>query len=66
MRVEDADEMVAVLEDASLYEFIGGAAPTLGELRDRYRRQVAGSPDPAQRWLNWIVRFRAFIENYSG
>ena len=48
--------MVAVLGDLSLYEFMGGAPPTLVELQDRYRRQVAGSPDPAQRWLNWIVR----------
>jgi RimJ/RimL family protein N-acetyltransferase len=56
VRIEDAEEMVAVLEDLSLYEFIGGAPPTLRELQARYRRQVAGSPDPAQGWLNWVVR----------
>jgi histidine triad (HIT) family protein len=48
--------MVAVLGDPSLYEFMGGAPPTLVELQDRYRRQVAGSPDPAQTWFNWVVR----------
>jgi RimJ/RimL family protein N-acetyltransferase len=57
LRVGHADEMVFVLGDAALYEFTGGAPPTLEELRTRYARQVSGrSPDRTQGWLNWIVR----------
>lgn len=54
--VDDAEEMVRVLDDERLHEFIGGRPATLDELRDRYRRLVAGPPIPDQRWLNWIVR----------
>ena len=54
--VDDADEMVHVLDDEGLHEFIGGRPATIGQLRDRYRRLVAGPLTPDQRWLNWIVR----------
>lgn len=57
--VEDADEMAKVLADDRLHEFIGGRPATLTELRARYRRLAAGSPDPQQAWLNWVVRRRA-------
>ena len=57
LRPEHAAEMVAVLGDPALYEFTGGGAPTIDELRARYERQVVGhSPDGSQEWLNWIVR----------
>ncbi len=56
LRADDATEMVAVLSSAPLYEFIGGIAPTEDELRQRYEAQVAGSPEPNERWHNWIVR----------
>ena len=57
--VSHADEMAALLDDASLHAFTGGAPASLAELRQRYRRQVAGrSPDGCQRWLNWVVRRR--------
>lgn len=60
LRVEDADEMVGVLADPTLYEFTGDAPPTLEELRARYARQVRGSsPDGGEEWRNWIVRERA-------
>jgi RimJ/RimL family protein N-acetyltransferase len=60
LRVEHADEMTAVLADASLYSFIGGSAPTVAELRRRYSRQVLGtSKDGTEGWLNWIIRLRA-------
>lgn len=52
----DAHEMVAVLEDPALYEFIGGAAPSLEELGSRYRIQVAGPSASDQVWHNWILR----------
>lgn len=54
--VADAGEMVTVLGDPRLHEFIGGAPASRDELRDRYRRLVGGSGDPAEEWLNWIVR----------
>lgn len=52
----DADEMVSVLADASLYEFTGGEPPALDSLRDQYRHQAAGSGDPDELWFNWIIR----------
>jgi RimJ/RimL family protein N-acetyltransferase len=59
LREEHADEMFPLLNDASLHTFTGGGPSTLAQLRDRYRRQVAGhSPDGTQRWLNWVVRRR--------
>lgn len=55
--VEHADAMVPVLQDPSLYTYIGGRAPDLEQLRARYERQSAGhSPDRTQGWLNWIIR----------
>jgi RimJ/RimL family protein N-acetyltransferase len=60
LRIEHADEMVAVLDDQGLYEFTGGQPQPLEELRETYRRRAAGrSPDGARGWLNWIVRLRA-------
>jgi RimJ/RimL family protein N-acetyltransferase len=57
LTVADAEEMVPVLADPALYRFTGGSPPSAGDLRRRYRAQVAGSsPDGAQGWLNWIVR----------
>ncbi|WP_198663449.1 GNAT family N-acetyltransferase [Jiangella endophytica] len=60
LTVDDAADMVDVLSDPALYTFIGGAAPTLPQLRERYTRQVAGrSLDGRQQWHNWIVRRRS-------
>ena len=57
LAVGDADEMAAVLAGHDLYTFTGGTAPSVDELRARYRRQVTGcSPDGTQLWRNWIVR----------
>jgi RimJ/RimL family protein N-acetyltransferase len=58
LRRADADAMVDVLGDERLHEFIGGHPAGRTELHDRYGRLVAGSPDPGQIWLNWIVRRR--------
>jgi RimJ/RimL family protein N-acetyltransferase len=52
----DADTMVDVLGDQRLHEFIGGVPPTHADLLRRYDQLVAGSGDPDQIWLNWIVR----------
>jgi len=54
-----ADEMAAVLADPELYAFTGGSPPTRRELRTRYERWVAGSPDPAVSWCNWVIRLHA-------
>jgi RimJ/RimL family protein N-acetyltransferase len=56
LSVAHADAMVDVLAEPALYEFTGGTAPTLVQLRRRYRDQVVGhSDDGRQWWLNWIV-----------
>ena len=59
LRVEDAVEMVEVLGDERLYEFIGGRPAGLDELHARYARLLAGSGNPAEVWLNWVVRCRS-------
>ena len=61
LSVEDAEEMAGLLDDARLHEFIGGRPATVAELRDRYTRLAADSPDPHETWLNWIVRRRAVV-----
>ncbi|MFD8299059.1 GNAT family N-acetyltransferase [Streptomyces bauhiniae] len=55
LRVEHATEMAGVLADPALHHFIGG---TPDALTARYRRLVAGSPDPDVTWLNWVLRLR--------
>ncbi|MZD08512.1 GNAT family N-acetyltransferase [Streptomyces sp. SID5785] len=59
LRTADAAEMARVLGDPALHTFIGGEPYSEDALRARYRRLVAGSPDPAVSWLNWVVRLRA-------
>jgi RimJ/RimL family protein N-acetyltransferase len=56
LRIEDAEEMFAVLDDPILHEFIGGQPAKPDELRVRYAALVTGSGSPAEEWLNWIVR----------
>lgn len=59
LAVEHAEPMVEVLSDTRLYEYIGGAPPSLARLRRRYTAQAVGhSPDGTQGWLNWIVTVR--------
>lgn len=59
LRVQHAAEMAAVLSDPALHTFIGGTPHSPETLLARYERLVAGSPDPAEHWLNWVVRLRA-------
>ncbi|WP_225889225.1 GNAT family N-acetyltransferase [Streptomyces resistomycificus] len=58
LRVEHAEEMAAVLSDPALHTFVGGAPHSPAALRTRYRRLVAGSPDPDVSWCNWVLRPR--------
>ncbi|WP_328581763.1 GNAT family N-acetyltransferase [Streptomyces sp. NBC_00370] len=55
LRVEHAEEMAVVLSDPALHTFIGGTPATGAELRARYERQTAGSPDPRVSWCNWVI-----------
>ncbi|MFJ2395050.1 GNAT family N-acetyltransferase [Streptomyces sp. NPDC087843] len=65
LRVEHAEEMAAVLADPELHTFTGGAPHTPESLRSRYERLVAGSPDPAVLWCNWVLRLREAAEDGS-
>lgn len=57
LQIEHAPEMVEVLASPTIYTHIGGSAPTLAELTNRYARQTSGhSEDLQEGWLNWIVR----------
>jgi RimJ/RimL family protein N-acetyltransferase len=58
LRVADADELVEVLGDPALHEFIGGRPDTLEELRRRYAAMVAGPGRPGELWRNWVLRRR--------
>jgi RimJ/RimL family protein N-acetyltransferase len=56
LRVEHAPEMAAALADPGLHFFIGGAPLSLQDMRARCQRLVAGSPDPAVSWCNWVIQ----------
>ncbi|MFD7919022.1 GNAT family N-acetyltransferase [Streptomyces sp. NPDC059740] len=59
LRVADATEMAGVLGDQALHAYTGGAPEDPAVLRARYERWVAGSPDPAVTWCNWVVHLRS-------
>jgi RimJ/RimL family protein N-acetyltransferase len=59
LRIEDAGEMAVVLNDEWLHEFTGGRPARVDELRTHYERLAAGSAQPDEIWLNWVVRRRA-------
>ncbi len=59
LRAQDADEMVGVLDDERLHDFVGGRPLDLAQLRERYAQLAAGSPRASEIWLNWILRTRA-------
>jgi RimJ/RimL family protein N-acetyltransferase len=56
LRVEHAAERAGVLADPDLHRYIGGAPATDQELARTYARLAAGSGDPTELWLNWVVR----------
>ncbi|TDC73350.1 GNAT family N-acetyltransferase [Streptomyces hainanensis] len=58
LAVAHAEEMAGVLSDPALHDFTGGAPHAPEALRARYERLVAGSPDPAVTWWNWVIRLR--------
>lgn len=56
---DHAPEMAGVLSDSALHAFTGGAPLTPADLRARYERLVAGSPDPEVAWCNWVLHASA-------
>ncbi len=56
LRAGHAGEMADVLADPDLYAFTGGSPPSVADLRSRYERWVAGSPDPSVSWCNWVIQ----------
>ena len=58
LRPEHSEEMAGVLADPALHAFTGGAPLTLTENRARFGRMLAGSPDPAVSWCNWVIQVR--------
>ncbi|WP_199550828.1 GNAT family N-acetyltransferase [Streptomyces sp. N35] len=59
VKAEYAAEMARVLGDPALHTFIGGAPEGEQELRARYERWAAGSPEPQVTWCNWVVELCA-------
>ena len=52
-----AHEMFAVLSDPAIYEFENAAPVSESWLAQRFQRlESCGSPDGAEKWLNWVVR----------
>jgi RimJ/RimL family protein N-acetyltransferase len=58
LRLSDAREMQAVLASPALYRYTGGSPPSLEQLTERYRHQIAGPDDPDVSWHNWIIQSR--------
>jgi RimJ/RimL family protein N-acetyltransferase len=65
LQVADAEDLAGVLGDERLHEFIGGQPATIRELGKRYAKLIAGSSDPDEVWLNWIVRRRSDTQPIS-
>ena len=59
VRAGHAAEMADVLADPDLYAFTGGSPPSGPDLRARYERWLAGSPDPAVSWCNWVIQLHS-------
>lgn len=56
LRVDHAEEMAPLLDDAALYAFTGGTPPALDDLRERYEVRLTG--EGSERWRNWVARRR--------
>ena len=53
----DSKEMVNVLADPALYEFIGGEPLTQLQLLEKYSQQTLGYSSAGDEiWLNWVLR----------
>jgi RimJ/RimL family protein N-acetyltransferase len=64
LKVEYAGEMAGVLSAGELYGFTGGEPPSVEQLTERYRRQVAGPGHPGEYWLNWVISLNGVLVGY--
>lgn len=55
---DDVDELVAMLLNPALYDYIGDAPASTAEARARAERWLGGSPDPNVLWINYVARRR--------
>ena len=55
---DDVDELVAMLLNPVLYDFIGGAPASATAAGDRVARWLRGSTDPDVLWVNYVARRR--------
>ena len=62
LEVAHAEELAVALSDPALHAFTGGEPLSVADLRTRFQRLVAGSPDPAVTWWNWVIQRRASDE----
>ncbi len=57
LRPEHAALLFEPMQDPAQFRFIPSDPPkSEAELRARFERAAAGSPDPGARWYNWLVR----------
>jgi RimJ/RimL family protein N-acetyltransferase len=61
-----AEEMYFLLNDVSLYQYIGGnPIGSLEHFKDRYKRLSIGhSNDGSEEWINWIIRIKGQCVGY--
>jgi RimJ/RimL family protein N-acetyltransferase len=55
---DDRDELVAMLLNPALYDYIGGVPVSAAEARVRVERWLRGSPDPDVLWVNYVARWQ--------
>ncbi|HEX6359355.1 GNAT family N-acetyltransferase [Actinophytocola sp.] len=53
---DDIDELVAMLLNPALYDYIGGVPASAAEARARVERWLRGSTDPDVLWVNYVAR----------
>ncbi len=63
LQASHADEAWPQLNDERMWTYFMNLRPqTIEELRELYRKWEIGSPDPGERWLNWLCRARSTHE----
>lgn len=55
----DVGDLVAMLLNPALYQWIGGAPASPAEAENRAGRWLSGSADPDVLWINYVARGRA-------
>jgi [ribosomal protein S5]-alanine N-acetyltransferase len=66
LQLAHADKLFAGLSNPDLYEYIPQNPPNdITDVAERFRRIIAGSGNPGERWLNWALRLKN-IDRYVG